>query len=365
MKTIYLSVILLFTIGAAIAQSVFTNPITGTNPNTDNPYTIGQLLSPAITVSGIGRGTGISGAAANNRYNASSWNTAALDPDAYFEFTLTPNAGIAINFTSFVYTSQVSNATIANFSFRSSLDAFTADIGIASATGATIDLSLPAYQNIAAAITFRLYAWGADVSTRTFSINDFTFNGLTNVLPIALEYFNGVKQNSSNALSWKMNCSNSNKNILTVERSANGSNFTSIHNIVADGLQCLQPFNYTDSDPLAGYNYYRLKMQDENGRISYSNKIVVLNKTTGFAIVNLAPSIISNSSILNVTAAQKMPVTIIITDVNGRQLQKKIIYLRAGSNQVNIDVAHLAAGIYQFSAYSIDKEIKIVRFIKQ
>jgi hypothetical protein len=38
-------------------------------------------------------------------------------------------------------------------------------------------LSASTFQNITTAITFRLYAWGADRGTRTFSINDFTFNG--------------------------------------------------------------------------------------------------------------------------------------------------------------------------------------------
>lgn len=365
MKTIYLSVILLFAFGAAMAQSIFTNPITGTNPNTDNPYTIGQVVSPAITVAGIGRGTAITGSNANNRYNANSWNTAALDPDAYFEFTITPNAAITINFISFVYTGQSSSATITNFSFRSSADGFATDIGTPVATGTTIDLSASTYQSVTSAITFRFYAWGADLSSRTFSINDFTFNGVTNVLPISLEYFDGVKQNGANVLSWKVNCSNSNNNTLTIERSADGRNFSKLHSIVADGLRCLQPFSFTDKDPLTGYNYYRLTMQDENCKTTRSNRIVVLNKATGFDIVNLAPTVITNSTVLNVTAAQKMQAVITITDIAGRPLQKNRYNLLAGSNQLKLNIAHLASGIYHVTVYTNADEIKTVRFVKQ
>lgn len=162
-----------------LSQSIWTNPITGTNPNTSNPYTTGQSFDANISVSGIGRGSGIVGTNANDRYNANSWNTGSIDLTAYFEFTLTPNATCQIDFTSFVYTSQRSNASIANFAFRSSLDGFVADIGTPTSSGTTIDLSAGTYQNIASAITFRFYAWGASSSGNTFSINDFTFNGST------------------------------------------------------------------------------------------------------------------------------------------------------------------------------------------
>ena len=104
--------------GKSWGQSIFTNPITGTNPNTSNPYTTGQTFDANITVSGIGRGTGISGSNANDRYNASGWSTGALDANDYFYFTLTPNSGKKINFLSFVYTGQASGTGPITFAFR-------------------------------------------------------------------------------------------------------------------------------------------------------------------------------------------------------------------------------------------------------
>jgi hypothetical protein len=169
----------IFGVVSVNSQSIFTNPITGTNPNTANPYTTGQTVDPNISVSGIGRGTGAVGTNANNRYNANSWNTAGLDPTAYFEWTLTPDVGCEIDFTSFVYTGQASGTGPTSFSFRSSVDAFASNIGTPNAAGTTINLTAGAYQNITTSITFRFYAWGASGSGGTFSINDFTFNGTT------------------------------------------------------------------------------------------------------------------------------------------------------------------------------------------
>ena len=159
--------------------SIWTNPITGTNPNTSDPYTTGQTVDPNITVSGIRRSTGIAGANANNIYNASNWNTSnGIDLNDYYEFTLTPNAGYEIDLTSFVYTSTVSatNPQI-RFAFRSSIDGFANNIGTPTADGTTIDLSDAAYQNITSAITFRIYAYRSGSNAGTFGINDFTFNG--------------------------------------------------------------------------------------------------------------------------------------------------------------------------------------------
>jgi len=170
--------LLFLVVGMDVAwgQSIFDNPITGTNPNTSNPYTTGQNVNANITVSGIGRGSGISGANANNRYNASGWSTGAIDLNDYFEFTINPNSGYSINFISFVYTSQVSSGTPSH-AFRSSLDGFSANIGTPTTTGATIPLSGTNYQGITGPITFRFYSYGLAAGATTFSINDFTFNG--------------------------------------------------------------------------------------------------------------------------------------------------------------------------------------------
>ncbi len=159
-------------------QSIFSNTITGTDPGTISPYTTGQISIPNVTVSGISRGSGITGNVGNDRYNARGWDSPLLDLDDYFEFTLTPSSGYQLDFLNFMYsgTSSSPDGPTA-FAFRSSIDGFTVDIPTANATGSTIDLSGASYQGITPAITFRFYAWGAATRTGTFSIDNFTFNG--------------------------------------------------------------------------------------------------------------------------------------------------------------------------------------------
>lgn len=172
---------------ASHAAVIYTNPIADTNPSAANPYTAGQTVASNLSASGIGRGSGATAASAGNRYNASSWNTTSLDPDAYFSWTLTPGSGFLIDFASLTGTWQRSGTGPNNYALRSSLDNYLGNLvagtitGSASEVAFNLDLSGASFNAVAAPITFRLYAFNTTNSGGTFSVNDFTFNG--DVLP--------------------------------------------------------------------------------------------------------------------------------------------------------------------------------------
>ncbi len=225
-------------------QSIFSNPITGTNPSTANPYTIGQTVDSNLSVSGIGRGTGNTGSNANDRYSATGWSTTTLDADDYFDFVLTPNAGYKINFTSFVYTGQRSGTGPNSFAFRSSIDSFTTDIGSASATGATISLSGTAYQDVSSAITFRIYAWNSNADGGTYSINDFTFNGT--VVPTGPAHHVVFDKNdaaASGTMANQLIAENATANLSANTFSKSGYNFSGWSTTSSGAV------NYTDQAP--------------------------------------------------------------------------------------------------------------------
>lgn len=168
-----------------VPESIFANPITlsGQGPGNVNPFTAGQTFNTNITVSGIGRGAGISGATGNDRYNTDGYTSGSttLVSDEYFEFTLTPNAGYKIDFNEFKFTIQRSGSGPSTFAVRSTLDSFTSDLGVYTnnATNvsslATLALSGTEFDNITSPITFRIYGYNA--GTGTGSINDFDFKG--------------------------------------------------------------------------------------------------------------------------------------------------------------------------------------------
>lgn len=180
LKTYFFAIFMAFVALPTFGQSIWTNPITGTNPGLTSPYTTGDVRDANIAVSGITRGAGLTGNVANNRYNANGWSTGGMAGTDYFEFTLTPNAGYRIDFSSFVYTGQASGTGPTIFGLFASTNGFATPIGTATAAGATISLTAAVFQNRTVATTFRLYAWAATGAAGTFSVNDFTFNGSVN-----------------------------------------------------------------------------------------------------------------------------------------------------------------------------------------
>ncbi|HOW32106.1 MAG TPA: hypothetical protein PLP88_11080, partial [Bacteroidales bacterium] len=179
--------------------SIFANPITGSSPGNSNPYTTNQTFNANISVSGIGRGTGVTGATGNDRYNTTGWTTTtSIDVNDYFEFILTPNLGYKINFDNLNFTFQRSNSGPSVFKVRTSLDAFNSDLGTFNNTGdnspsnVTLQLTGAQFDDITSAITFRIYAHTAASSTATASINDFIFYGnVSCVQPIAYSVSGG------------------------------------------------------------------------------------------------------------------------------------------------------------------------------
>lgn len=185
-------------VSTANAQTtIWSNPING-SVNSNNAFTSGQTVAPHLTVSGISKSSSLTSATTTGAFRATSWPTnTGLNTSYYFEFTLTPTPGYAINLSQFVFEGQRGSSGPKKFALRSSSDNFSANIGTIadqSGTGAftgTITLTDVAFQNIfSEPITFRLYAWnaptGASASSRQFQVNSFSFFGTIAEQPAAL-----------------------------------------------------------------------------------------------------------------------------------------------------------------------------------
>lgn len=250
----------------------------------------------------------------------------------------------ANNICNGAYVDNLSELVIAHFD-GTNWDSFG---GLGTATGA------PAAGNI---------TWPAVTTFSPFSLGSITFN---NPLPITINYFTGTKQNGNHLLNWKVTCTNTPTATMALERSSDGRTFTSVYSVTATALQCQQPFSHTDVNPVAGVNYYRLKMTDANGKVSYSNIVSLINASKGFDIRGIAPNpIVAGRFNLQVSAAQAANMNIVITDMQGRVLQRQSASLTAGFNEVPVNVRNLAAGTYQVAVYTADGRAGVQRFVVQ
>ena len=210
----------------------------------------------------------------------------------------------------------------------------------------------------------------APVLSRTgmTGFSQFAIGGEASVaLPISVQYFTGVKATATNTLNWKVNCYSTPSVTLVLERGSNGRSFTAINSITASALRCDLPFTYSDAQPLAGANYYRLKMIDADGKVSYSGVVVLLNKEKGLEIVSINPNPVTVDGMfkLNVTSAQATKLNLVIVDMQGRIVNQQVLAVANGFNSLTVNVATLSTGTYQVYGTSSEGKTKVLSFVKQ
>lgn len=94
-------------------------------------------------------------------------------------------------------------------------------------------------------------------------------------LPVELISFTGTKINQGTALSWQT-ASEINNEGFAVERSQDGDHWTKIGFVRGNGnMTDVTDYDFFDTTPTIGTNYYRLKQIDFNGRVEYSNVVVI------------------------------------------------------------------------------------------
>ncbi len=93
----------------------------------------------------------------------------------------------------------------------------------------------------------------------------------TNPLPVNFLYFNVRKQGKTTGLlSWKT-ARELNTSHYDVERSTDAVNFSFIGKVAANGNTTAESnYSFTDNTPAKGFNYYRLKQVDRDGRFIYT-----------------------------------------------------------------------------------------------
>ncbi|TAH04208.1 MAG: T9SS C-terminal target domain-containing protein [Sphingobacteriales bacterium] len=161
---------------------------------------------------------------------------------------------------------------------------------------------------------------------------------LSVALPVKLNSFGAVRNNQAVVINWK-SAEEINSKDFTVERAADGRNFTAIASVAAKGTA--SAYSITDNAPVTGNNFYRLKMTDKDGRFEYS-KVVKVNFSKSFS-VRITPnpaSTLINVAVFNAADA----VTVQLIDGTGKVVkQQRLSNLQQNTS---IDVQGLAKGIY-------------------
>lgn len=176
----------------------------------------------------------------------------------------------------------------------------------------------------------------------------------TAVLPVTLSRFYGSVSNKNIELFWQT-ASEANSRGFHVERSSDRSDFTEIAFIATKAINGNSnyrlSYSMTDYKPLDNDNYYRLKQEDNDGQITYSD-IILLKTNSGFIskINNVYPNPAKDILSMYVESISGDEITINITDINGKLVKRQSFILVNGSNNLRINISSLQKGTYFINA---------------
>jgi hypothetical protein len=162
-------------------------------------------------------------------------------------------------------------------------------------------------------------------------------------LPLPLFQFTGVPQGRTILLQWKTTDEVSISQYI-VERSGDGVNFNSIGVLTAKGLVGENDYQFIDARPLAGNNFYRLRVADRSEGSTYSPIIVIQSTLVGAYVVY--PNPVHGMANVTFDAGGVGKYSIQVVDAQGRRLQVWNGVSVTGSNMVEIDMGGYAAGTY-------------------
>lgn len=172
------------------------------------------------------------------------------------------------------------------------------------------------------------------------SLSD-TITAISNaVIPVTWTDFSVQKNGDVALLKWATS-QESNTDKFFVERSTDGIHFNTIAVVQAAGNSG-NPihYSYDDAHPQPGINYYRIRLSDLDGKISYSpTKAVEFDLKAKY--VQLSPNPAKDHVSLSIPGNKDL-LKVKVVDATGRVIRN----YEMDSDQLKIPVDHFASGIY-------------------
>lgn len=169
------------------------------------------------------------------------------------------------------------------------------------------------------------------------------------------------KRNNSGIISWTAS-SCTEVESFELQRSVNGAAFETIHTIRPS--TSATDFVYTDAQLGRGRNLYRVKITGFNGDNKYSGTVALIEGSSDLFISSLSPNPATSSSRLTISAGKTAPVSLAIYNASGTVVKRWSTVVSEGNTTVDIDVANLAAGVYNVIAVSGDSK-SVLKLVKQ
>ena len=135
-----------------------------------------------------------------------------------------------------------------------------------------------------------------------------------------------------------------------VEKSADGIVFSGLKNMAASNAATGTSYQLMDEQPFKGNNFYRIRSNNESGKITFSG--IALVQLSGKKGIQVTPTVITNQHFMvSLTDQPAGNYSLLLTSSTGQQVYQKVFKYSGGNNTLEIQLgkASMAAGIYNLS----------------
>lgn len=210
---------------------------------------------------------------------------------------------------------------------------------------------------------FRFYPYlgSSTTSTRYLFLRQTIFSGVTaaTTLPLDLLSFSAKPDalGKSVNLNWKT-ANEVNTQDFLVERRTDDTEFTTVGTVLSKNVAGTHSYSFTDTKPVAGNSYYRLKQRDKDGKSSYSDIANV--KIEGISL-SLHPNPVSKDLVVSHDYVKQSALLKVIGFDGKTHIKTNSA---VGSSSTTINVASLAAGTYLL-VHDVNGKSQSQKFIKK
>lgn len=183
-----------------------------------------------------------------------------------------------------------------------------------------------------------------------FAIDDIQFGACPSGGPLPVDFLNitAAQKGGAVAINWST-ASENNNSYFDVEKSIDGSNFTTINSVKGAGnSSTIKNYGSYDAKPVAGYNYYRIRQVDFDGKFKFSDvvKVKISFDKTGVSV--LTNPFVNNITVDFVSPANQR-LNVKLTDISGKLIATEFWNISKGSSRVIYSkVSNLKSGMYIF-----------------
>lgn len=185
--------------------------------------------------------------------------------------------------------------------------------------------------------------------------------------PVVLDLFTAERRNATHvALNWET-ASESNSRGFHIERKLEDEeSFSDVGFVASFGTtNDRQPYFFMDRNTSGGFSQYRLRQEDSDGTVHYSEIRIVAGTQDGALEVSVSPVPAKDRLVVAIFATEEGPLQLRMRDLTGRLVLETEATTTAGANNLPLALpAGLAAGHYLLEVTS-PKTVTRVRFVKE